>query len=277
MIESLIKAGALDSLAPRRAQLFAAVEGAMESGQKAWRDRENGQAGLFAEMLAEEPSERPLPDVPEWTSEQRLLGEKEVLGFYVTGHPLEQFRDKIADLASHFTDGLEGLDRGVEVSLCGVLTGMQRRRNNEGKPWASMQLEDLSGAIDCVLFTTNYERLLEFIVEDKAVLLRGLVLPEEGAPPKISVQDLIPLEVAGVNYPSLVSIRVPLGRSPDLPAALGDLFKTKPGETSVRLRLEKPRDFSLLLDVAQKVKPDREFQAEVARLCGSEAFEVLAK
>ena len=103
------------------------------------------------------------------------------------------------------------------------------------------------------------------------------MLPEEGAPPKISIQDLIPLEVAGVQYPSLVSIRVPLGRTPDLPTALGDLFKTKPGDTSVRLRLEKSRDFSLLLDVTQRVKPDREFQAEIARLCGSEAYEVLAK
>jgi hypothetical protein len=114
-------------------------------------------------------------------------------------------------------------------------------------------------------------------VEDKAVLLKGLVLPEEGAPPKISIQDLVPLELAGMSFPSLISIRVPLGRAGDLPAALGDLFRRKAGETSVRLRLEKARDFSLLLDVAERVRPDREFQADVARLCGAEAFEVLAK
>jgi DNA polymerase-3 subunit alpha len=277
MIESLVKAGALDSLAPVRAQLFAAVEGAMELGQKAWRDRESGQAGLFAAMFAEEPAEKPLPNVPEWPSAERLTGEKEVLGFYVTGHPLEQFRDKITDLASHPTDGLEGLERGVEVSLCGILTGIQKRRNKEGKPWSSMQIEDLSGSIDGVLFTTNYERLAEFLAEDKAVLVKGLVLPEEGAPPKISIQDLIPLELAGVQYPSLISIRAPLGRSPELPAALGELFRRKPGDTSVRLRLEKPRDFSMLLDVPEKVRPDREFLAEIARLCGNEAYEILAK
>ena len=277
MIESLIKAGALDSLAPVRAQLFAAVEGAMELGQKAWRDRESGQAGLFAAMFGDTPPEKPLPDLAEWSSEERLTGEKEVLGFYVTGHPLEQFRAKMADLASHTTDGLEGLERGVEVSLCGILTGIQKRRNKEGKVWASMQLEDLSGAIDSVLFANGYERLAEHLLEDKAVLLKGLVLPEEGAPPKISIQDLVPLELAGLSFPSLVSIRVPLGRSEELPSALGELFRRKPGEASVRLRLEKARDFSLLLDVAEKVRPDREFQAEVARLCGAEAYEVLAK
>jgi len=277
MIESLIKAGALDSLAPVRAQLFAAVEGAMELGQKTQRDRQSGQAGLFSAMFGDAPPEKPLPNLPEWSDQDRLTGEKEVLGFYVTGHPLEQFREKIADLASHSTDSLEGLERGVEVALCGVLTGIQKRRNKEGKIWASMQLEDLSGAIDAVLFTTSYERLAEHLVDDKAVLLKGLVLPEEGAPPKISIQDLVPLELAGLSFPNLISIRVQLGKSGELPAALSELLRRKPGETSVRLRLEKARDFSLLLDVAEKVRPDREFQAEVARLCGAESYEVLGK
>ncbi len=277
MIESLIKAGALDSLAPVRAQLFAAVEGAMELGQKTQRDRESGQAGLFSVMFGDAPPEKPLPNLPEWSDQERLTGEKEVLGFYVTGHPLEQFREKIADLASHATDSLEGLERGVEVALCGVLTGIQKRRNKEGRIWASVQLEDLSGAIDAVLFTTSYERLAELLVDDKAVLLKGLVLPEEGAPPKISIQDLVPLELAGLSFPNLISIRVQLGKSGELPVALGELLRRKPGETSVRLRLEKARDFSLLLDVAEKVRPDREFQAEVARLCGAESYEVLGK
>ena len=80
-----------------------------------------------------------------------------------------------------------------------------------------------------------------------------------------------------LHFPSLISVRVPLGKSPDLPAALGDLFRKKQGETSIRLRLEKARDFSLLLDIAEKVRPDREFQSEVARLCGPDAYEVLAR
>jgi DNA polymerase-3 subunit alpha len=277
MIESLIKAGALDSLGPGRAPMYAAVEGAMESGQKAWRDRASGQAGLFASVFEEGEPEQPLPSVPEWTLSERLTGEKEVLGYYVTGHPLEQFRDKLADLNTHATDGLEGLERGADVAICGIITAIQRRRNKEGKPWASMQFEDLAGALDAVLFTTNYERLAEFLTEDRAVFAKATVLPEEGAPPKLSIQDLIPLELAGVSYPSLVSIRVPLGRSEELAAALATLFARKPGETSVRLRLEKARDFSLLLDIPGRIRPDREFQAEVARLCGSEAYEVLAR
>jgi DNA polymerase-3 subunit alpha len=214
--------------------------------------------------------------VPEWPDQQKLTGEKEVLGFYVTGHPLEQYQDKVAELATHASDTLEGLERGVEVSVCGILTSIQRRRNKEGKPWASMQLEDLNGSIEAVLFTTNYDRLLQLLVEDQAVLVKGLVLPDESGPPKVSIQDIVPLDVAGVLYPSLVSIRVPLGRQKDAAAALNELFARKPGDTSVRLRLESARDFSLTLDIPTKVKPDREFIREVERICGPDSYQKLA-
>ena len=111
-----------------------------------------------------------------------------------------------------------------------------------------------------------------------AVLVRGLVLPEESGPPKINVQDIVPLDVARVNLPSVISIRVPVNGSgsADRAAALETLFRSKPGQTEVRLRLEKPRDFSVILDVAARVRPDKAFRAEVARICGPEAVEVLA-
>ena len=80
------------------------------------------------------------------------------------------------------------------MAICGVLTGITKKRNKEQKPWAAMQLEDRNGAVEMMVFTTQYERLAPEIVEDQAVLVRGLVLPEESAPPKISVQDIVPLE-----------------------------------------------------------------------------------
>jgi len=280
MVESLIRAGAMDTLEGTRAQLFAAVESAMEAGQRVWRDRTCGQGGLFGDLAPEEaPAEKPLPQVPDWTSREKLQGEKETLGYYVTGHPLDQYEDKIRELATHDTGSLEGLEKGAEVSLCGVLTGIQRKRNREQKPWASMQIEDRTGSVDAMVFATNFERLASLVVEDRAVLVRGLALPEEGAPPKISVQDIVPMEVARVDLPSLISIRVWLGRNgvPDKPAALHDLFGAKPGESQVRLRLEMPRDFSVILDVPAKVRPDREFRAAIEKICGPDSIEELAR
>jgi len=280
MIESLIRAGAMDSLEGTRAQLFAATESAMEAGQRVWRDRVCGQGGLFGDMTPEDaPVERPLPQVPDWTGREKLQGEKEMIGFYVTGHPLDDYGDKIRELATHDTGNLEGLERNTEVALCGVLTGIQRKRNREQKPWAALQIEDRTGSVDGMVFAASFDRLASQIVEDKAVLVRGLVLPEENAPPKVSVQDIIPLETARLNLPSLISIRVWLGRNgvADKPAALRDLFRAKSGDTQVRLRLEMPRDFSVILDVPAKVRPDREFKAALEKICGPDCVEVLAR
>ena len=279
ILENLIKCGAMSSLGGNRAQLTAMIEGAMESGQRAWKDRESGQTGLFG-MVADEPAheEHQLPALPDWTPQQNLSSEKEVLGVYVTGHPLDEYSAKVAELSTHYTETLEGLERGADVGICGILTGIQRKRNKDGKLWAAMHLEDRTGSVEAMVFSTQYDRLLTALVEDKAVLVRGLVLPEENAPPKISVQDIIPLELARVNLPSLISIRVAVGVNGVMDKAqeLNQLFAKKSGNTEVRLRLEKPRDFSVILDVTRKVRPDKEFWAEVERICGPESVEVLA-
>src|SRR5581483_11686883 len=101
-------------------------------------------------------------------------------------------------------------------------------------------IEDRNGSVEAMVFAASYERLAPQVQEDQAVLVRGLVLPEENAPPKISVQDIIPLDNARVDLPAVISIRVWLGRNggSDRAAALDELFKRKPGPTQVRLRLE---------------------------------------
>jgi DNA polymerase-3 subunit alpha len=280
VLESFIRAGAMDSLHATRSQLMAVLDNAIESGLRAWRDRESGQNGLFTDMFAGTgKQEHPLPNVPDLTSKEKLQGEKEMLGFYVTGHPLDEYSDKIAELSSHDTETVQALEKGAEVKMCGILTGLQRKRTRDGKPWASMVFEDRNGSLEAMVFSTQYERLLTSIVEDKAVLVRAQVLPEESGPPKLSVQDIVPLENARVNYPTLISIRVPLAANGGAEKAeeYRRLFSRKPGDTQVRLRLEKPGDFSVILDVPEKVRPDREFYAESARISKtSEAIEILA-
>jgi DNA polymerase-3 subunit alpha len=275
MIESLVRAGAMDSLEGTRWQKVAVVDSAMESGQRAWRDRESGQVGLFGEMAHDETHSAQLPKVPDWSDKDKLAAEKEMLGFWVTGHPLDRYADKITELATHDSARLEGLSKGAEITLCGVLTGITKKRNRDGKPWVSMTIEDRNGSIDAMVFAASYERIAAEVVEDRAVLIRGQALPEDNAPPKISVQDIVPLDNARVDVPAVISIRVWLGRNgtADKAQALESLFARKPGDTQVRLRLELPRDFSVLLDVPIKVRPDREFRAEVEQICGPECLE----
>ncbi len=211
--------------------------------------------------------------------EQKLAGEKEVLGIYVSGHPLDRWADKVADLATHFTDKLEDLEKGVEVKLCGILTNVVRKTNREGKYWAAMKLDDRRGTADAMVFANRYEDLLSSIQEDAAVFVRASVLPEEGGPPKLSIQEMVKLEDARVDLPSLISIRMWLKdeSAAENVNALNELFGRKRGATDVRLRLEKPRDFSIVMDVPNtKVRPDREFRAEIEKICGPESMEVLA-
>jgi DNA polymerase III subunit alpha len=274
VLESLVRAGAMDSLEGTRAQLLLALDKAIEFGTT-HQKRDQRQDGLFA-AFAEEAPEPPLPKAPDWTLRDQLQGEKEMIGFYVTGHPLDNYADKIAEIASHDSATLEGLAKGAEVALCGMITGIQKKRNREGKPWAALVIEDRSGSIDAMVFTTQYERLVASLVEDQAVLIRGSALPEEGNPTKVSVQEIVPLDVARVALPSLISVKVFVGRNGiDRATELRKLFERKPGETQVRLRLEAARDFSVILDVPSKVRPDREFVAELTRICGPDMMEIL--
>ena len=157
-----------------------------------------------------------------------------------------------------------------------MLTGIAKKRNKEQKPWAIAQLEDWAGSTEVLIFATRYETLQNEIEEDRPVLIFGKAMPDDDGSVKINVQEIVPLEQARVNLPSLISIRVRIDKEPDRAERLKALFDHKPGETGVRLKLEKPRDFTLQLDVPARVLPDKEFKAELEKICGPEAIEVLA-
>ena len=280
VIESLIRAGAMDSLPGTRAQLMAVVEDCIDAGQRAQEDRLSGQAALFGGLETAATgvaAARALPKVEDWTQQEKLRGEKETIGFYVSGHPLDEFAWKVRELTTRDTASLEGLARGDEVALCGIVSNLQRRRNKELRPWASFQLEDRLGSVEVLVFSSRYEALQKELEPDHAVLVRGKAMPEEDGSVRINAQDVIPLDKVRVDFPSLVQIRVRLNGDFEKRAReLSELVRRKPGATSVRLRLENPRDFVLFLDIAEKVSPDREFRSEIERLCGREAYEPLA-
>jgi DNA polymerase III subunit alpha len=242
------------------------------------RDRAMGQGGLFGAFEDLHNIEYPMANLPDWTMEQKLAGEKEVLGIYVSGHPLDRFKDKVTDLATHFTDKLEDLEKNTPVALCGLLTNIVRKTNRDGKYWAALKIDDARGTVDAMVFANRYEELLDTLREDAAVFIRAAVLPEEGGPPKLSIQEMVKLEDARADLPSLILIRINLRdeASNEKATALSELFTRKSGPTEVRLRIEKPRDFSVVMDVASKVRPDREFRAALEQICGPESMEILA-
>jgi DNA polymerase-3 subunit alpha len=146
VFEALAASGALDSFGARRSQLHAAVDAAIEWGQKRRTDRESGQGNLFGGGAAsaaapDAPAGGGLPDLPDWDERTRLAQEKATLGFYVSGHPLESLRGLLADFASHGTATLRDLPSGSEASVGGIVTDLRKRKSKKGSWWASFQLE----------------------------------------------------------------------------------------------------------------------------------------
>ena len=186
VLESLIKAGAFDSLGVKRTQLLAVLDRAMELGQKRQRETESGQHGLFmggADAPPLPPFE--MPDVPDWTEAERLAAEKEVLGFYVTGHPLEKYAERLATMTRHDTSSIEEMAHDTPVTLAGILRGLRVKPSKKGDLWASAQLEDLRGSVELLVFPKAYLQMQNILKPDAALLVRGACARGEPETPRV--------------------------------------------------------------------------------------------
>ena len=244
MIESLIKAGAMDSLEGTRAQLFAVIDSAMETGARAWKDRASGQSGLFAALMEEQPAGRPSaaqsPGLDRPGKAHRRKRDARILHHRPSARSVHGQGEGARDAHAPASGRARQEHRGRAVRHPHRRRSASATRKASCGPRCRSRIWKARSKRWCS--PRNMSACCRRCIEDKAVLVRGLVLPEENAPPKISVQDIVPLEVARVNLPSLISIRVPRERrraTPDRAAALHELFARKPGETEVRLRLEK--------------------------------------
>ena len=281
VIESLIKAGAMDALG-RRAQLMAVVDTAMEQAQKAQRDAAMGQHGLFG-VFAEEvaaPVERPLPDVPEWDEHQRLASEKEILGFYITGHPLEKYRDKLLDFSALTTEDLDQMKSSTgrdEVLVGGILKAVRMSKSKKGDLYAQGRLEDMIGSVDILCFSDSFKRLSEKLRLDVPVLVKGSVRIEEGSNPKLMISDITPLEEAQPKLPRSLRIKIPLETaSKGTIDALFSICSERKGEAKVLFDLERKGDFTVVMEAeGYNVLPDRGFINCVEELCGRGSVRII--
>jgi DNA polymerase-3 subunit alpha len=278
VIESLIKAGAFDSLGARRSQHMAALDRVMELGQKRQREALSGQHGLFmgdADLAPPAPLE--LPEVADWPEAERLAGEKEVLGFYVTGHPLEKYMGWLATITRHNSSSLEDLAHESPVTLGGILTGLRVRPSKKGDLWASAMLEDNRGSVELLVFPQAYQQLQGVLKRDAALLIKGRVRHEENQRTKVVVSEARPLEAA-VNGPkSRLRIRVNLAEASEgLAAELADLLAAHPGNSLVILELTRPGDFVAALRVSRPpaVNADKEVISGLRALGGVSAVQL---
>ncbi len=282
VLESLIKSGAMDGLG-RRAPLMAVLDKAIERAQKAQRDAESGQHGLFGVFQQEEENHDhndKLPNIPDWDEHQRLAAEKEILGFFITGHPLEKYSEKIESFRALSTEDISGLKNSTgkdEVYAAGVITNLRVLKSKKGDFYAQANLEDMSGSVDMLVFPEAFKRLQEKVKLEVPVLIRGGVRVEEGSNPKLTVSEIIALEEARVKLPRSIRIRIPLETFSDGTVdALHTLFASSKGEAKVLFDVERQGDFMVVMEAeGYNVQPDRSFIARVEDLCGRGAVRII--
>ncbi len=284
VVESLVKCGAFDSLHRNRAATWSALDAALEQGATAQRDRELGQGSLFGVAAGGEANAHELPDAPAWTDAERLAGEKEVLGFYVTGHPLEAHAAALA----RWTDVSAGTAEAKvsrEVRAGGVISAYRETRTRRGQTMAFATLEDLEGSFELVIFPDTWaatREVLKRAQEGGGAVAGALPLVAEGTlesadPARMLVRRLFPLAEAAQHLAVRVHLQLRAAEATrDRLLALRSLLQSHAGDCAVVVHLLIPGESETLLALpeARGVDATQDLLRELDTLFGRPVSEL---
>jgi len=277
VIESLIKAGAFDSLGDARKGLVLVHEQAVDAVLDLKRNEAIGQDSLFGDDAeAEAVFDVPVPD-GEWEKSTRLNFEREMLGLYVSDHPLFGVEHIIAaesdcslsDLMGEDTERPSGGRPDAQiVKVGGILSGVQRKVTKQGNQWAAATLEDLAGAIEVMFFPQTYASYAASITEDAVVVVKGRVDRRDDVPKLIAMDLTVPDLSAANSGPFVVSL--PVARCvPPVVERLKEVLVTHPGTTQVHLRLRGPERTTIVrLDDRLRVATSPALIGDLKQLLG---------
>jgi DNA polymerase-3 subunit alpha len=273
--ESLIKAGAFDTLGHTRKGLTAHFEPMIDNVVQVKRKEAEGQFDLFGGMGEEENDEPGFGlDVDfttdEWDKTYLLAQEREMLGLYVSDHPLFGLEHVLSDKADAGIAQLTGGEHadGAVVTIGGIISGLQRKMTKQGNAWAIATVEDLAGSIECMFFPATYQLVSTQLVEDAVVFVKGRLDKREDIPRLVAMELQVPdLSNAGTNAPVILTI--PATRvTPPMVSRLGEILSHHKGESEVRIRLQGPTKTTVLRLDRHRVKPDPALFGDLKVLLG---------
>jgi len=243
-IESLAQAGAFDTLHQNRAQLLASIEDIISYASRKQEEERLNQVSLFGDGssgsgFVQEPK---LRDCPPWTNIERLNKERELIGFYLSGHPLDRYKEDAKLFASHTlaTDELSELNDRDRVKVVAIITAVKRITDKKGRPMAFVQVEDLQGSVEVLVFSEVYDRHQGLIAPDTVILIEGTVSLRDSQP-KIIANSLERVENLREKFQSQLQLNIKLDTSEisenDL-QEMAALFGGNLGETPVKLQVK---------------------------------------
>ncbi|OQY19466.1 MAG: DNA polymerase III subunit alpha [Desulfobacteraceae bacterium 4572_35.1] len=273
VIDALIKCGAFDSLGGKRAQYEAVLENAMEIGQQLQREQQIGQDSLFGmdEMVSHAgTSYAELPDIEEWSDKERLNFEKEALGFYITGHPLSRHSEEIKRFATCDIAGLSDRHDKEEVRVCGIVSAIKELVTKKGDRMAFVNLEDLSGSVEVVVFPEAFQAGADYLQGDEPLMVQGnLDAGEESC--KILATEIMLLHDVKEKQARDVHVRVTTtGLTEDQLQSLKHIMMRYAGSCRVHLHMVVPNrsETSIVAAKELSVAASDEFTSAVEKLFG---------
>jgi len=279
LVESLIKAGAFDSVDPNRRALFTVHEAAIDSVVGIKRKQAEGQFDLFADDDGSSDADAMgdaainVPDIEEWDKKTKLNFEREMLGLYVSDHPLSGMQSVLASLRemsiAHLIDRAKTMGDGQQVLLAGLITGVDRRVSKKGNPWAIVTIEDMEASIQCMFFGKVYEAAAADMQIDTVVQIRGQVEVRDESVSLRAVEMQVPvLEAADERAVVITLPQVALSRSNML--QLGNVLQSHPGYCEVHLAIVDDRGNARVLTFGDRfrVKRDTSLFAEIKTIFG---------
>ncbi|MGI9457938.1 MAG: DNA polymerase III subunit alpha, partial [Aeoliella sp.] len=279
-IETLIKAGAFDTLGANRAQLLEVVERATQAGASALADRRSGQKGLFDDAEDDDEADTAaLPNLPELEEKERLALEKEVLGFYLSSHPLAEFESILRTNCSHNSRQISELEHRTEVVMGGMLEAIKFSHTKNPKPgapskYAMWDLEDLAGIVRCILWPEQFAEYGEQVEADAIVGMRATIDRRPGAEEvTLIVNELMPIADLAERFISGLTLRVDEAQHGETTlGTLHEIVRGYPGTKTLRLHLTLADGSLADLESGKRVDVSSELRRRVEELLGSGNF-----
>jgi len=281
-LECLVKAGAFDSTGARRAQLAAVLDRTVDQALAAQQAESKGQTSIFAAFESSDgpasrrgtlPFDESLPDLPEWDEDQLLKCEKELIGFYITSHPLARYADAVTRFSTTSTERLSEVTESKEVRLCGLVGNVKQTLTKKGDRMAYLTLEDLNGMVEVIVFPDLYKTAAALITPDTAVQVTGTLDRGEKAT-RIKATKIAGLADLQTSAYTRVSIQVSSSAASSQSLhQLRDVLRRHPGPCPVYLAVTIPDHFESMIAVGPdlRVMPNDRLVGDIEELIGKGA------
>jgi DNA polymerase-3 subunit alpha len=276
VIESLIKCGAFDVTGARRSQMMASLEVALDYGQRVQRERCDPQMGLFGGADCPAPVNAPaMPEIEEWDERQKLAFEKESLGFFLSGHPLNRFEEVLNKFTTADALSIKEAPDEATVRIGGLVRGMKTIKTRKGDLMGFATIEDLHGAVEVTVFSRLFATASDLLAEDSTVLVQGQVQKDEQSV-KMVAETIIPLEKAEEHWTASVHLSLDLERTDRaLLLQLREVLERYPGTCKAYLHLRGAAQADAVIEFSEKlrVKASPALRRDVGQLLGVAAME----